>query len=57
MDDKKDYSVYLKEKFPAKVKFIERMEALLGEAGAKKFFDICYTKTPNSIRCNTLKIG
>ena len=57
MDVKKDYSEYLKSKFPPKERFVSRMEALLGEAGAKKFFDICYTKTPNSIRCNTLKIS
>ena len=57
MDKKKDYSVYLKEKFPPKEGFVKRMEALLGEADAKKFFEISYTKTPVSIRVNTLKIG
>jgi len=57
MDKKKDYSAYLKEKFPPKEGFVERMETLLGEAGAKEFFDISYTKTPTSIRCNTLKIS
>ena len=55
--DKKPYSEYLKEKFPAKAKFVERMEVLLGEKGAKEFFDVSYTKCPVSIRCNTLKIG
>ena len=53
----KDYSAYLKEKFPAKVKFVERIEALIGKEDARKFFEICYTPTGNSIRCNTLKIS
>ena len=57
MDKKKDYSKYLKEKFPAKEGFVERMETLLGKKEAKEFFDISYTKTPSSIRCNTLKIS
>ena len=57
MDEHKDYSQYLKEKFPPKEGFVVRMEALLGKAEAKKFFDISYTKTPTSIRCNTLKIS
>ncbi len=56
MKDRDDYSEYLKEKFPPKEAFIERMEKLLGKEGAKVFFDISYTKTPSSIRCNTLKI-
>lgn len=53
----KNYSSYLKEKFPAKAKFIERMETLLGKVDAGKFFEISYTKCPVSIRCNTLKIS
>jgi NOL1/NOP2/sun family putative RNA methylase len=57
MDQKKSYSEYLKEKFPAKAKFVERMEALIGKKDAKKFFEISYTKAPVSIRCNTLKIS
>ena len=57
MDEKKSYSEYLKEKFPPKEGFVRRMEALLGEAEAKEFFDISYTKCPTSIRCNTLKIS
>ena len=57
MDKKKAYSQYLREKFPAKAGFVERMEDLLGAEEAKVFFDISYTKTPNSIRCNTLKIS
>jgi len=32
------------------------VEILLGKNGAKEFFDICYTKCPSSIRCNSLKI-
>ena len=57
MDKKKSYSQYLKDKFPPKEGFVERMEALLGKVGAKEFFEISYTKTPVSIRCNTLKIS
>ena len=47
---------YLKRRFPAKEGFVERMKLLLGEKDTKTFFDICYTETPDSIRCNTLKI-
>jgi len=57
MNQKQSYSEYLKEKFPPKEKFVERMEKLLGKEGAKEFFEISYTQTPNSIRCNTLKIS
>tara|TARA_Y100000310_G_C20685077_1_gene818459 strand:- start:1521 stop:2516 length:996 start_codon:yes stop_codon:yes gene_type:complete len=57
MSKQEDYSEYLKEKFPPKEKFIERMGILLGKAEAKKFFEISYTPTPISIRCNTLKIS
>lgn len=57
MESKKSYSEYLKEKFPPKENFVKRMESLIGKAGAKEFFDISYTKTPSSIRCNTLKIS
>jgi tRNA (cytosine49-C5)-methyltransferase len=57
MDKKKSYPEYLKEKFPPKEGFVERMEALLGKEEAKEFFEISYTPTPNSIRCNTLKIS
>lgn len=57
MSKKEDYSRYLKEKFPPKEGFVKRIETLLGEAEAKKFFEIAYTKTPVSIRCNTLKIS
>lgn len=56
MTKQEDYSRYLKEKFPPKEGFVKRMEILLGEAGAKEFFEISYTKAPVSIRCNTLKI-
>jgi tRNA (cytosine49-C5)-methyltransferase len=56
MRDRNDYSEYLKEKFPPKEAFVERMKNLLGKEDAKVFFDISYTKTPSSIRCNTLKI-
>ena len=57
MDERKDYSEYLKEKFPPKEGFVKRMETLLGKKGAKEFFEISYTKCPTSIRCNTLKIS
>jgi len=57
MEERKSYSEYLKEKFPPKEGFVERMEALLGKKGAEEFFEISYTKCPVSIRCNTLKIG
>lgn len=57
MLEKKEYSQYLKDKFPPKDGFVERMEALLGKAGAEEFFEISYTKCPVSIRCNTLKIS
>ena len=57
MDKKQDYSNYLKEKYPPKNEFVRRMEALIGKEDAEKFFEISYTQTPNSIRCNTLKIS
>ena len=57
MTKQSDYSAYLKEKFPVKSGFRTRMETLLGKKGADEFFEISYTPTPNSIRCNTLKIG
>ncbi len=56
MDAKRNYSEYLKEKFPPKEGFVERMEALLGKTDAEEFFEISYTKCPVSIRVNTLKI-
>jgi len=46
----------LKERFQPKAEFIERIERLIGKEEAKKFFEIAYTSTPDSIRCNTLKI-
>jgi tRNA (cytosine49-C5)-methyltransferase len=56
MEERKNYSEYLKEKFPPKDKFVSRMEKLLGKDEAKEFFEISYTKCPSSIRCNTLKM-
>jgi len=53
----KDYSTYLKKKFSLKEGFVKRMEALLGKEEANRFFEISYTQTPSSIRCNTLKIS
>jgi len=57
MNQKENYSEYLKSKFPIKPEFRERIEALIGKTDAENFFEICYTPTPNSIRCNTLKIS
>lgn len=53
----KNYSDYLKEKFPPKELFVRRMIELIGEDESKKFFEISYTQTPNYIRCNTLKMA
>jgi len=57
MTKNENYSSYLKEKFPIKEEFRERMKELLGKEDSDKFFEISYTQTPNSIRCNTLKIS
>jgi len=43
-------------KYKPKPEFIERIEKLIGQE-AEKFFEISYTETPDSIRCNTLKIS
>jgi len=53
----KDYSTYLKQRFQPKEEFVKRIETLIGKTDAKKFFEISYTPTPTSIRCNTLKIS
>lgn len=45
----------LKKKYPIKPEFRERIEKLLGDE-TEKFFEIAYTTTPHTIRCNTLKI-
>ena len=47
----------LKAKYKPKPEFVERIKKLIGEEDAEKFFSIAYTKTPISIRCNTLKIS
>jgi len=48
----------LREKYPVKQEFYERIKNLLGgENEADEFFKISYTTTPSSIRCNTLKIS
>jgi NOL1/NOP2/sun family putative RNA methylase len=44
-------------KLKPKPEFIKRMKALIGDKDAEEFFEISYTTTPNSIRCNTLKIS
>ena len=56
MDERKSYSEYLKDKFPAKEEFVGRIEKLIGKEDAEAFFEISYTKCPTSIRCNTLKM-
>ena len=56
MNEKEKYSEYLRKRFPAKQDFVDRIERLIGKDDAKKFFDICYTKCPSSIRCNTIKM-
>ena len=56
MNERKSYSEYLKDRFPPKERFVERMEVLLGKEDAREFFEISYTKCPSSIRCNTLKM-
>lgn len=47
----------LREKFPPKPEFVERMVTLIGDEDTKEFFEISYFSTPDSIRCNTLKIS
>jgi NOL1/NOP2/sun family putative RNA methylase len=47
----------LKQKYPAKEEFKKRIENLLGVDDAERFFEISYTQTPESIRCNTIKIS
>ncbi len=55
MDNVK-YIQDMKKRFPIKDEFYLRMKKLLGEE-VDKFFEICYTETPDSIRCNTLKMN
>jgi NOL1/NOP2/sun family putative RNA methylase len=47
----------LMERYQPKEEFIRRIEKLIGEEDAKKFFDIAYYATPDYIRVNTLKIS
>lgn len=47
----------LKEKYPIKEEFRQRVEKLLGKEESAQFFEIAYYSTPDSIRCNTLKIN
>ena len=56
MSSKQEYSEYLKRRFPPKEDFVKRIEKLIGKEETKTFFEICYTKTPDFIRCNTLMI-
>lgn len=55
-DKQIEHIAFMKKRFPAKEEFVKRIEELLGKEEAEIFFKICYTDTPNSIRCNTLKI-
>ena len=54
---KRTHREKLKERFKPKEDFVRRMEVLLGKEDAEKFFEISYTSSPDSIRCNTLKIS
>jgi len=54
---KKTSKEKLRERYQPKQEFIDRIEKLIGEDGAKKFFDISYFATPDYIRVNTLKIS
>jgi len=45
----------IRKKYEPKPLFVERMKKLIPDY--EKFFEISYTETPNSIRCNTLKIS
>lgn len=47
----------LQEKYVPKPEFVERMQKLIGKEDAEKFFEISYFTTPDSIRCNTLKMA
>ena len=47
-----------KEKYVPKPLFVERIEKLLGsKEEAERFFEISHKSTPDSIRCNTLKMA
>jgi NOL1/NOP2/sun family putative RNA methylase len=54
---KKTKKEKLMAKFQPKEEFKKRIERLLGEADAKKFFEISYFACPDIIRVNTLKIS
>lgn len=43
--------------YPPKPEFVKRIQKLIGKQEAEEFFEISKTPTPNSIRCNTLKIS
>ena len=44
-------------KYEPKPEFVERIEKLLGKEDSLRFFEICETESPDSIRCSTLKIN
>ena len=44
----------IRRRYEPKPMFVERMKKLIPDY--EKFFEISYTNTPDSIRCNTLKI-
>ncbi len=54
---KKTRKEKLRERYYPKPDFINRIEKLIGQEDAKRFFEISYTSTPDAIRCNTLKIS
>jgi NOL1/NOP2/sun family putative RNA methylase len=53
---KKTNKEKLMARYQPKEEFIRRIETLIGVEDAKKFFEISYFATPDSIRVNTLKI-
>jgi len=44
-------------RYEPKPEFIERIKKLIGDKDTEEFFKISHTETPDSIRCNTLKIS
>jgi NOL1/NOP2/sun family putative RNA methylase len=54
---KKTNKEKLMERYKPKEEFIQRIEKLIGKEDAKRFFEIAYFASPDSIRVNTLKIS
>jgi NOL1/NOP2/sun family putative RNA methylase len=51
-----EHKAKLKEKYPIKPDFRERIEKLIGKKDAEEFFEIAYYSSPSYIRANTLKM-